>query len=120
MPIKRTQKEKAYSDDQDFHHFIDGVLDDEEYFDCYDAIEAAFKQLVAAKVIVSKTQFVVALKAMIGIPVPICEAAAICQCSRQYFRVLEERGKINIIRPKGSKKCFIAAADMLKYAKGKM
>ena len=120
MTSPRTQKEKAYEDDQDFHVLINPDLTDEKYNNSYDMVEQAFLLLKESDLIVSKSQFKAAILGMKNIPVPICEAAAICQVTREYFRVLEKRGKIKIIRNVDGKKCFIMSKDILRYLKGKV
>lgn len=123
MPSKRNIGDKAYEDDQDFHHFVDQDMQDKEYFSHYDCIDEAFRLLKKAKIIVSKSQFKVALVVMQKTLVPICEAAAICQVTREYFRTLEKRGKLTIIREtkeEGKRKVFIKPADILKYLTGKL
>lgn len=120
MPSKRNISDKAYTDDQTFDRFVDPALKDEEYFKRLDAIEAAFSHLLKANVVKCKSQFTGALAVMQKTLVPICEAAAICQFTREYWRTLEKRGKITIVRSEGSKKCFIKPSDIQKYLTGKM
>ena len=120
MTSDRTKKEKSYKDEQTFDHLIDQELDDKEYFEQIDLIESAFNSLVEAGLIVSKTQFIGALTTMREINVPICEASGICQVTREYWRVLENRGKLKIVRAKTGKKVFIKSADVIKYLTGKL
>ena len=122
MPSKRNVSDKAYEDPQDFHPLINAPdLDDEEYYERYDKVVAAYERLKEAHIIVSKSQFVAAVAMMQDILVPICEAAAICQTTREYFRTLEKRGKMEIVRPKKcQRKCFIKPSDIIKYLTGKL
>ncbi len=120
MPSDRTKKEVAYENPQKFDYLVDQSLDDTEYFKRLDAIDSAFSSLVEAKMIISKGQFASVLSTMQGVPVPICDAAGICQITREYWRVLEKRKKIKIIRSNTGKRCFIKSADIIKYLKGKL
>ena len=120
---ERTQKEKSYEDEQDFRLFIDGSSfpdtpeGDDEFFACEDKIVDAFKLLVEAKVITSRSQFAGALATMQKLLVPLKEAAAICQVSQQSFRRLEKRGVLKITRMKHDTRgvCFIQHTDIIKY-----
>ena len=120
MASKRNISDKAYKDEQAFHRFVDSELDDEEYFTNYDSVESSFESLKEAGIVFSKSQFAGALAVMQKMLVPICEAAAICQFTREYWRTLEKRGKITIVRTKGSKKCFIKPSDIQKYLTGNL
>ena len=116
---ERTKKEKSYQDGQTFNHLAEFIKDDDKYFNAVEALDTSYKLLESAGLLQSKTQFSAAIAQMLKTNIPICDAAAICQTTREYFRKLEITGKIKIIR--GSyKKCFIKPADIRKYLEGKV
>jgi len=125
---KRYQKEKNYYDTQTFECLIPREFNKEQFVRALDALNEAFDALYGENLIDSKTQFSAALASMRDVPIPICDAAAICQTTRQWFRNLESQGRIKLIRAKDigdiskksghGRKCFVHPTYITKILNG--
>ena len=83
------------------------------------ALERAYDLLWKAQLIDSKSQFAAGILQMIRTPVSIAEAASICDCSRQWFRNLEQRGRLTILR-NSDRKTYISANDLISILEGNL
>lgn len=81
------------------------------------AMNTAFTLLWNAELIDSKSQFAAGILQMVKTPVSIADAAAICDCSRQWFRNLEVQGRLIILR-NTDRKTYITAEDLVKVLEG--
>ncbi len=110
----RTEREKAYVSFTDLSALVQDPRIRKRQAN---ALNKAYDMLWKAQLIDSKAQFAAGILQMVRTPVSIAEAASICECSRQWFRELEKRGRLTIIRG-SDRKTFIAASDLIKVLEG--
>lgn len=119
----RTEREKSYKAPVSFDSIVFVDEDDPEYEDKVaaqkDAHRISYKLLYEAEILESPTQYLAAIVQARRTPIPLAEAAAICQVSRQWFRNLEERGKLIILRST-AKKCYIQPDDVIKVLEARV
>ena len=110
----RTDRERAFKNQMDLSAL---VQDPRIASRQTNALEKAYDLLWRAQLIDSKSQFAAGVLQMIKTPISIAEAAGICGCSRQWFRNLEIRGRLTILR-NTDRKTYITSEDIIKILEG--
>ena len=83
------------------------------------ALDTAYTMLYNAELLDSPTQFAAMMICGMGTPVPLSDAAAICSCSREWLRRLEQQGRIQLLRS-SVKKIYIRAEDLRKIMESRV
>lgn len=117
----RTEREKSYEHPMSFELLVGAgrTLTEEGRVERLEALERCFQLLKKTGLIESKMQFAAGILQMYRTPIPMADAAAICNCSRQWFRNLEDAGKLRILRS-SARKCFILPEDVVKVLEARI
>jgi len=112
----RSEREKSYENPM---HMKALVRDPDKAEEQEEALTLAYNLLWNAELMDSKTQFAACMLQAYRTPIPLQEAAAICQVSRQWLRKLAGQGRIIILKST-HKKQYIQPEDVRRILDGRV
>lgn len=117
----RADRERNYQNPLDFRLLAGGgrSATPEEEYNRLEVLEKCYELLLSVNLIESKMQFAAGILQMYRTPIPLADAAAICSCSRQYFRNLENKGKLRVLRA-SNRKTFVLPEDVIKILEARI
>jgi len=117
----RSEREKSYENPIEFELLVgEGrTLTEENRAQRLEALTKCFYMLKECGLIESKSQYASGILQMYRTPIPVADAAAICCCSRQWFRNLENQGRIKLLRST-NKKLYILPEDVVKILEARI
>lgn len=117
----RSEREKDYKHPFSFDLLVNAGrhMSEEAKVRRLENLEQCFQLLKECGLIESKMQFAAGILQMFRTPIPLADAAAICNCSRQWFRNLESKGRIRILRS-SQRKCFLLPEDLVKILEARI
>lgn len=117
----KSEREKSYVNPIDFSLLIreNRHMTEEQKLHRLEVLLECYALMKACGIVQSKTQFAAAMLQMYRTPIPIADAAAIIQTSRQWLYNLETAGRIHLLRST-HRKVFILPEDLIKIMEARL